>query len=238
MLRSASLFARDSSLHLVGARLMWPFRTDELFFSPTYRQAYISARPFPHLVLDGIFHDSALTEVAALFAKSEGWQEYEDRKRANSQVQDHPFFAALNSQATLVLLESLTGMSGLVIDPTMRGGGLHAIPTGGKLGIHVDFNRHRDLPLKRRLNTILYLNREWRDEWQGHLTLTNRGGEERARIAPVWNRWVIFEYGPEAWHGHPEPLACPEHVERRSAAIYYYEPLTAPLAFTGTNYAP
>ena len=215
---------------------MWPFVDDDRFFSLVNREAYASAKPFPHLVLDNVFDESALVEVEALFAEADGWQQYEDRKRAKSQVQQHPFFAALNSPATVFLLESLTGMSGLVVDPTLRGGGLHAVPRGGKLGIHVDFNRHRELPLKRRLNTILYLNRTWQSSWNGYLTLTDRQACE-INICPVFNRWVIFEYGPESWHGHPEPLACPDGVERRSAAIYYYEPLTEALPFIGTHYA-
>jgi hypothetical protein len=57
-------------------------------------------------------------------------------------------------------------------------------------------------------------------------------------VLPSWNRWVIFQYGPESWHGHPEPLACPEGVERRALAIYYYRPLSDPtLPFHTTQYA-
>jgi Rps23 Pro-64 3,4-dihydroxylase Tpa1-like proline 4-hydroxylase len=107
---------------------------------------------------------------------------------------------------------------------------------GGRLGIHVDFNRHPTLPLVRRVNTILYMNDEWRAEWNGALTLTDRKGCDQ-RIPPVWNRWVIFKYGPESWHGHPEPWLAPEGTPRRSIAMYYYQPLEGDLAFTGTNYA-
>lgn len=216
---------------------MWPFAFPHVDAAmESVAEDYRRARPFPHLVLDDWFETAALEEISALFDVPDGWQEYEDRKRGNMTVRTHPFFEALNSAPVLQMLGRLIGSPTLVADPTMRGGGLHAVPRGGKLGIHIDFNRHRDLPLKRRLNTILYLNRTWESSWHGYLTLTNRGGEEIQRIMPAWNRWVIFGYGSEAWHGHPEPLECPEGVERRSAANYYYEPLAEELPFTGTQY--
>ena len=33
---------------------------------------------------------------------------------------------------------------------------------------------------------------------------------------------VVFAHGDRFWHGHPEPLACPEGVARQSLAAYYY----------------
>ena len=43
----------------------------------------------------------------------------------------------LNSAPFLEFLETLTGIEGLIPDPYLAGGGLHKIPRGGKLGIHV-----------------------------------------------------------------------------------------------------
>lgn len=199
-------------------------------------EAFAAATPFPHVVLDGWFRADVMAEIAALFDDPNGWRAYEDGKRGNSAVVTHPIFQAFNSAAMCALIGRIAGAEGLVSDPTLRGGGLHAVGPGGRLGIHVDFNRHRDLPLGRAINSILYVNRTWRDEWAGHLTLTDRADTEQ-RIAPIWNRWVIFRWAEDAWHGHPEPLACPPDVERRSVAVYYYRPLETALRFHTTRYA-
>jgi hypothetical protein len=42
------------------------------------------------------------------------------------------------------------------------------------------------------------------------------------RIDPEFNRMVIFTITDHAFHGHPEPLRCPEGRTRRSLAFYYY----------------
>jgi hypothetical protein len=42
------------------------------------------------------------------------------------------------------------------------------------------------------------------------------------RIDPVFNRTVIFSTADKSYHGHPDPLRCPEGRTRRSMATYYY----------------
>jgi hypothetical protein len=41
-------------------------------------------------------------------------------------------------------------------------------------------------------------------------------------VMPVMNRCVIFNTDADSYHGHPDPLNTPEHVRRRSIALYYY----------------
>ncbi len=201
---------------------------------------YRAAQPFPHLVLDDWFTETALELLADEYARTEGWHHYEHKKRGLMDVGDHPVVSQLLEPSVVSLLGALTGVHDLVIDPTLRGGGLHGIPAGGRLGIHVDFNRHPDRPLRRSVNMLLYLNKDWDDAWGGQLTLTDRAGTD-LQITPRWNRWVIFGYSETAWHGHPEPLTCPPDRERRALALYYYTPMTpaedADLTFHTTIYA-
>ena len=103
------------------------------------------------------------------------------------------------------------------------GGGLHQIERGGYLKIHADFNRHPKFNLDRRLNLLLYLNENWKEEYGGHLELWNNQMTACVRrISPIFNRCVIFNTTDFSYHGHPEPLTCPEHVTRKSLALYYY----------------
>jgi hypothetical protein len=48
------------------------------------------------------------------------------------------------------------------------------------------------------------------------------------RIAPIFNRCVIFNTTSFAYHGHPEPLQCPEGMTRKSMALYYYSSARPP----------
>ena len=42
------------------------------------------------------------------------------------------------------------------------------------------------------------------------------------RVLPVFNRCVVFSTTETSYHGHPDPLTCPDNRARRSLATYYY----------------
>ena len=42
------------------------------------------------------------------------------------------------------------------------------------------------------------------------------------KILPIVNRCVIFSTNSNSYHGHPDPLTCPEGWSRKSMALYYY----------------
>ena len=133
------------------------------------------------------------------------------------------FLYALNSASFLKFLEGLTGIEKLIGDPQFEGGGLHQIPAGGKLAIHIDFNKHLYYGLERRLNLLIYLNKNWREEYGGHFELWDHGITRMiTKVAPVFNRVVIFSTSRFSYHGHPDPLRCPPDVTRKSLALYYY----------------
>jgi len=120
-------------------------------------------------------------------------------------------------------LERLTGITQLVSDPHFEGGGLHQIRPGGFLKVHADFNKSRKLNLDRRLNGLLYLNKDWEESYGGHLQLWNKDMTAcEGKILPVFNRFVVFATTDDANHGHPDPLTCPPDRARRSMALYYY----------------
>ena len=116
------------------------------------------------------------------------------------------------------MLENVTGIQGLFPDPEMSGGGLHAIPRGGFLKMHIDFNQHR-LGWHRRCNVLIYLNEDWDESWGGQLLL---GKNREVSVVPIAGRCVIFETTEESWHGHPDKLGCPADRQRRSLAFYYF----------------
>jgi hypothetical protein len=220
-------------MHPVDAR---PFLFDRHALLSIAREragAYKTAAPFPHAVIDDFLPREVLAPVLAEFpAPSEpGWERYNDPLQKKLGSRDEEALGAatrlllheLNSSAFLAFLEELTGIEGLVPDPWFEGGGLHQIVTGGLLKVHVDFNKHTDTHLDRRINALLYLNEDWDEAWGGHLELWNTEMTRcEKKVAPLFNRLVVFNTTDFANHGHPDPLACPENRSRRSIALYYY----------------
>jgi hypothetical protein len=213
---------------------VFAFQRDQLLeVAAAHRAEYASARPFPYIALDGLFPEPLLDQIVGEFPSTNNgqWLKFEsetERKLAtNAETRfgetTRGVLAELNSATFVDFLEELTGIAGLVPDPHLEGGGLHQIQRGGHLNIHIDFNRHPRLRLERRLNVLVYLNRGWQSEWGGNLELWSADMQRReARIEPVFNRMVVFSTTESSYHGHPEPLACPEDRSRRSMALYYY----------------
>lgn len=128
----------------------------------------------------------------------------------------------LNGPDFLQFLTTVTGVEHLIPDPGLVGGGYHEIPVGGKLGMHIDFARHSETQFYRRVNVLLYLNKGWREEWEGDLILRNPETGAEKKISPKFGTMAIFTTTATSWHGHPVPLACPPGRSRKSLALYYY----------------
>lgn len=198
-----------------------------------FRDDWEGSSPFPHIVADGLIDPDVLHLVAGEFPEPEQirWQQFDrptELKLANADMSlmgptTRRLLNELNSQVFISFLEAVTGIDGLIPDPHLEGGGLHQIRRGGFLKVHADFNRHDKLKLDRRLNVLIYLNDDWAESYGGELELWDREMTACAkRIAPQFNRMVVFATTDFSYHGHPEPLTCPPERARRSLALYYY----------------
>jgi 2OG-Fe(II) oxygenase superfamily len=197
-------------------------------------ESYSTADPFPHIVLDGLFEDAALEAVLQDFPSPDAiqWARFDSplekklgylHQRNSISETTRSFLDAMNAFEMLLWLEALSGIDGLIADPYFGGGGLHQIEPGGFLKVHADFNVHPKLKLDRRLNMLIYLNRNWKEEYGGHLELWSRDGTHcRKKILPVFNRTVVFSTTDTSYHGHPQPLQSPPGVTRKSVSLYYY----------------
>lgn len=183
-----------------------------------------STDPFRHWVLDGQFDPQTLREILEEWPSPKEMHSKAHTTSMKAQARHglgektRDFIGFLNSPQWISVLEKITGMGELLADPELTGGGLHEIPPGGFLKMHVDFNWHPRLQAVRKLNLLLYLNEDWK--WNGELILSKDGVERTKVIAPLFNRCVIFPTTDTSWHGHPDPLTAPR--SRRSIALYYY----------------
>ena len=139
-------------------------------------------------------------------------------------------FDALGAAPFVTWLREMTGIADLEMDRELVGGGLHQGARGSRLHVHADHNTHPKDPTRyRRVNVLVYVNREWSPDWGGDLDLYDRTGKTAvARIAPAFNRACIMEVHDEAYHGYGA-LRVPEGETRKLLAAYYYSRTPHPL---------
>ena len=198
-----------------------------------HANAYRTAEPFPHLVIDDLVAPDLLRSVAreveaAMAKQALAMNDAFQRKFASPNMREmgpetRALINFMNSQEVLGFLERLTGIAGLIPDWQLAGGGMHALGEGGFLNVHADFNYHTHLKLDRRINLLLYLNADWQDDWGGELQLWDRTMSKCChRITPEFNRCVIFNTTDTSFHGNPTPVHAPDGRTRLSLAFYYY----------------
>lgn len=202
---------------------------------------YQNAHPFPHIVMDDFIDQTLAEQLLAVFpilkerpgqtpeaAKTEDGKLPQPNKLwlSNQLGVDSLFrqlYWELNSAPFLAFLENLTGIRSLIPDPHLVGGGVHQTKRDGLLMIHADFNKHPQYQLDRRLNLLIYLNKNWQADWGGALELWSRDMSRCEKsVLPMLGRCVIFSTTRDSFHGHPHPLTCPELESRKSIAMYYY----------------
>jgi hypothetical protein len=205
----------------------------------TMAPIFAAMKPFPYWVFDGLFDAAAYRLISAAFPEpdSQIWKQPDNAhtqgkrvtKRGPEGVKEllydqyqRQIVHELNSGAFVHFLRTLSGIPGLVPDPDLAESGFHLSGNGGFLDIHADFSHHDTTGLERRLNLIYFVNDDWKPEWGGELKLYDRDLSPAVAIAPTGNRAVVFETGPDSYHGHPERLNAPAGIFRRSIAMYYY----------------
>lgn len=200
--------------------------------------AFRNARPFPHIAIENFLRsdvcDSLLRDFPA-FDDKHALNEHGTvgRKAVVERVWGisdayRRFYDYINSKPFLEAISALTGMPELIADPTLFGGGTHDNRDGQGLNVHVDFNIDERRMLHRRINLLIYLNREWEASWGGAIELHsdphNPAVDSVQGFLPLFNRAVIFETSEFSWHGFPRIVLPPDkrHLSRKSFSIYLY----------------
>jgi hypothetical protein len=197
------------------------------------REAYAAGKPYPHVVIDGLWDNAVLDRIITEFPVS-GQRDWIAYDTPHELKQTSRGLFGLSPFTQLFLLQvcspefldfvcEVTGETNLISDPLYHGGGLHESFRGGWLNLHVDWTQHPVLPLARRLNMIIYLNRDWDSSWGGDIELCDFETKAcGAKVAPLFNRTLIFPTTTKALHGFPTPLKCSPDRTRQSISIFYW----------------
>ena len=193
------------------------------------RLEYLLAKPFPYLVIDN-FCDSVKLErmyaaIPELKNKSRDYIFAHNKFEKSNYRELGPAFEELYTDLSSIKMNeflSYIANENIFIDPSNHGGGLHQGRKNSFLDMHLDFNYH---PLHknwfRNMNLLLYLNKDWKPEYKGHLKLVDlRSGEEKELEVP-FNRMIIQQTRAFTLHGY-ELTKFPEKQYRTSIATYAY----------------
>lgn len=216
-------------------KILSPLLADLNEFAEAKKSEYQSGAPFPNIVIDNFFDEDFLTKVLNEFpdlSNKQGIWNFDGHNEKKLATKGETYFGDntkqlvhfLNSEPVLKFLQKLTGIKETLLpDPYFEGGGYHEIKPGGFLKVHADFNKHRPTNLDRRINLLVYLNKDWEETYGGHFELWNMDMTKAERkILPIFNRVAIFSTTSNSYHGHPNLLTCPQDRSRKSIALYYY----------------
>lgn len=201
---------------------------------PSLSRRYGQNPPCPHIFLTDFLDSGTARKMADEFPalNTDAWTHYKHHNENKLGLSKRSMFPPtlgevvdeLNSPEFVGWLSQLVGIPNLLADPMLEGGGLHQSARGGFLNVHTDFSMHHyHKHWRRRVNLILYLNPDWREEWGGALELWDTSMSRCvAKYPPLLNDAVIFTTDEKSLHGFPDPLTCPENTSRKSLALYYY----------------
>lgn len=185
----------------------------------------VQDQPFPHAVEHNLWDPSLLGWVVQEFMEAEkrpGWKHFsganEEKYEAGPQFFG-PRTREFAGQVAALAPELAEAFSLPPLTMELVGGGYHQIRPGGLLSVHTDFTVSPATGRYRRLNLLVYLNRDW-NVWEngGELELWDDQGPA-VKIAPEDNTTAIFATSQRSWHGHPDPVKL---RYRRSFAAYFY----------------
>jgi len=232
-------------INLLDLRLVENYENKPVFFGDwiknidELKEQFSKAEPFEHMIIPNFLNSDYAEKLFNEFpedVESGKWYKYNnplEKKYARDDIKNFPnglkeFFYLLSTNEITSLFSNVSSIPTLECDPYLHGAGLHAHPRDGTLHMHLDYEKHPYLEKERRLNIILYMSKDWKEEWNGETQLWDKDMKKCVVKSHVqFNTAIIFKTNEISWHGLPEKICCPEGVLRKSIAYYYISPLVS-----------
>jgi dTDP-glucose 4,6-dehydratase len=199
---------------------------------------FINGDPFSYVKIDNFLNEDFAELLFSKFPVDYSkWHKYWNPIEVkyacdNLNKMDENFaklFYLLSTEQVTEMFRKISSIDNLEYDPYLNGAGLHVHPRYGRLHMHLDYEKHPKLVNKeRRLNIILFLTKDWKEEWNGDNQLWDKEMKEcKVKTYPKFNSAILFQTNEISWHGLPDKILCPEGIFRKSLAYYYISPLTS-----------
>ncbi len=190
-----------------------------------------NAKPCKHLVLTNFLTEEIATslyenfpEIKKLNVKRKSINE--DKSEDYHFDRFHPDFSKLrevvSSPEMYKFMETITGINELKTTNDAMGSGVHQGKNGSYVDVHIDVNYNPAENLWRRINLLIYLNKNWKPEYGGDLELWDKAMTQcEAKVPCDFNRAVIFLTDENSPHGY-STINVPEGETRKSFYTYYF----------------
>ena len=190
-----------------------------------------NAKPCKYIVLPNFLTEELATTLYENFPKIDTLNV--KRKSLNENKSEdyhferfHPSFsdlkAVVSTPEMYQFMETITGIKGLRTTNDSLGSGVHQGQNGSYVDVHIDVNYNPAENLWRRINLLIYLNKNWQPEYGGDLELWDKKMTQcEAKVPCDFNRAVIFLTDENSPHGYGE-ITIPEGETRKSFYTYYY----------------
>src|SRR5210317_1051886 len=190
-----------------------------------------NAVPYKHLVLENFFNEEVASKMFEQFPTVETLNV--KRKSLNEDKSEDyhferwdPVFSevreVLKSKEWCSIMSEMTGVDNLSTTTDALGSGVHQGKNGSYVDVHVDVNMNPQANLWRRINLLIYLNKNWEPEYGGALELWNKEMTECVvQVPPTFNTAVIFYTDENSPHGYKK-ITIPEGESRKSFYTYFY----------------
>jgi len=200
------------------------------------KEQFKNSEPFEHIVINNFLTDTYAETIYKLFPSDYStWHKYENPLEVKNTFDNidllpeelKNYFYYLSSKQMINLISELTDIKCLEYDEYLHGAGLHSHTRYGRLNIHLDYEKHPFSGKERKINVILFISKNWNNEWNGANELWNKDVTKCvSKTNVVFNSAIIFKTNDISWHGVPEKIMCPENIFRNSLAYYYVSPLS------------
>lgn len=196
-----------------------------------YLKSFEDAKPYKHIVIDNFLKPEIAEKLWQKFPDYELFNKKYDgmneKKAEGSNFEDFDIsFSELRNEVMskefCAYISAITGVENTFVTNDAMGSGLHQGKTGSFLDIHIDFSMHHLNNVYRRLNLLIFFNKDWQDNWAGHTELWNDDMTACVKkVRPDFNRAVIFQTTGKSYHGYGK-ISPPENITRKSFYTYFY----------------
>ena len=195
------------------------------------KQDFNTAKPCKYIVLPNFLTEELANTLYENFPKIDTLNV--KRKSINENKSEdyhfdrfHPAFSDLKkvvgSPEMYQFMETITGIEGLRTTDDSLGSGVHQGQNGSYVDVHIDVNYNPAKHLWRRINLLVYLNKNWKPEYGGDLELWDKKMTQcEAKVPCDFNRAVIFLTDENSPHGYSK-ITIPEGETRKSFYTYYF----------------
>lgn len=206
-----------------------------------FNNSFNKSLPFKYLIIDNFLKPEIAAEVESKFPPldsmkvkykgiNENKAEDSSFEKFDNSLKDLNLF--IHSNLMIEWVGNITGLDNLCTINDRLGAGLHQGGNNSFLDIHIDYNIHPIEKRQRKLNLLIFFNKEWQEDWGGQLELWNKTNCF-IKILPSFNRMVLFECNEISYHGYSR-ISCLETITRKSYYHYFFQPIAKAVTYHDT----